>query len=168
MHSCRLPDSASQGVVFRLRIYPRIRSQNRNGSKGSVRDLLTRFNPDPIRIRIQIRTTQPWLKCLPILQFFLYICPEEGVFRVFFSFKNTFRCIQTLNYNICILGHNLSQRMYPHLPYISLPVHGYPPFMLGRNLSQRRYPHLPYISPPVHGYPPCMLGHNLSHRMYPF
>jgi hypothetical protein len=30
---------------------------------------------------------------------FLYICPEERVFRVFFSFKNTFRCIQTLNYN---------------------------------------------------------------------
>jgi hypothetical protein len=26
---------------------------------------------------------------------FLYICPEERVFRVFFSFKNTFRCIQT-------------------------------------------------------------------------
>ncbi len=36
--SCRLPDSASQGVFFRLRISPRIRSQNRNGSKGSVRN----------------------------------------------------------------------------------------------------------------------------------
>jgi hypothetical protein len=31
--------------------------------------------------------------------FFLYICPEERVFRGFFSFKNTFRCIHTLNYN---------------------------------------------------------------------
>ncbi len=31
--------------------------------------------------------------------FFFYICPDERVFRVFFSFKNTFRCIQTLNYN---------------------------------------------------------------------
>ncbi len=29
----------SRGVVFRLRISPRIRSQNRNGSKCSVRDL---------------------------------------------------------------------------------------------------------------------------------
>jgi hypothetical protein len=39
MHSCRLPDSASRGVVFPLRISPQIRSQNRNGSKFSVRDL---------------------------------------------------------------------------------------------------------------------------------
>jgi hypothetical protein len=39
MHSCGLPDSASRGVVFRLRISPRIRCQNRNGSKCSVRDL---------------------------------------------------------------------------------------------------------------------------------
>jgi hypothetical protein len=30
---------------------------------------------------------------------FLYIYPEERVFYGFFSFKNTFRCIQTLNYN---------------------------------------------------------------------
>ncbi len=36
--SQRLPDSLSRGVVFRLRISPRIRSQKRNGSKGSVRD----------------------------------------------------------------------------------------------------------------------------------
>ncbi len=38
-HSCRLPDSVSRGVVFRLRISPRIRSQNWNGSKCSVRYL---------------------------------------------------------------------------------------------------------------------------------
>ena len=38
-HSCRLPDSASRGVVFRLRISPRIRSPNRNGSKCSVNNL---------------------------------------------------------------------------------------------------------------------------------
>ncbi len=38
-HSCRLPDSASRGVVFRLQIYPRIRSPNWNGSKCSVRNL---------------------------------------------------------------------------------------------------------------------------------
>ncbi len=37
--SCRLPDSASQGVVYRLRISPRIRSQKQNGSKSSVRDV---------------------------------------------------------------------------------------------------------------------------------
>ncbi len=29
--------------------------------------------------------------------FFKYICPEERVFRVFFSFKNTFRCIILTN-----------------------------------------------------------------------
>jgi hypothetical protein len=32
-------DSPSRRVVFRLQISPRIRSQNQNGSKGSVRDL---------------------------------------------------------------------------------------------------------------------------------
>jgi hypothetical protein len=37
--SCRLPDSPIREVVFRIRIFPRIRSQNRNGSKCSVRDL---------------------------------------------------------------------------------------------------------------------------------
>jgi hypothetical protein len=37
--SRRLPVSLSRGVVFRLWISPRIRSQNRNGSKCSVRDL---------------------------------------------------------------------------------------------------------------------------------
>jgi hypothetical protein len=30
---------------------------------------------------------------------FLNICPEEIVVRVFFSFKKTFGCLQTLNYN---------------------------------------------------------------------
>jgi hypothetical protein len=30
---------------------------------------------------------------------FGFFCPDERVFRVFFSFTNTFRCIQTLNYN---------------------------------------------------------------------
>jgi hypothetical protein len=38
-HSCRLPDSPGRGVVFQLRISPRIRSPNQNGSKCSVRDL---------------------------------------------------------------------------------------------------------------------------------
>jgi len=37
--SCRLPDSSIRGVVFRIRISPRIRSQNQNSSKCSVRDL---------------------------------------------------------------------------------------------------------------------------------
>ena len=32
--------------------------------------------------------------------FFLrFFCLDERVFRVFFSFTNTFRCIQTFNYN---------------------------------------------------------------------
>jgi hypothetical protein len=34
-----LPVSLSRGVVFRIRISPRIRSQNQNGSKCSLRDL---------------------------------------------------------------------------------------------------------------------------------
>ena len=37
--SRRVTDSPSQGVVFRLRTSPQIRSQKRDGSKGSVRDL---------------------------------------------------------------------------------------------------------------------------------
>ena len=37
--SCRLPDSPIRGVVFQIRISPRIRSQNQNSSKCSVRDL---------------------------------------------------------------------------------------------------------------------------------
>ncbi len=37
--SRRLPVLLSRGVVLRIRISPRIRSQNRNGSKCSVRDL---------------------------------------------------------------------------------------------------------------------------------
>ncbi len=36
--SCRLPGSASHGVVFRLRISLQIRSENRSGSKCCVRD----------------------------------------------------------------------------------------------------------------------------------
>ncbi len=28
-----------------------------------------------------------------------FFCPDEKVFRVFFSFTNTFKCIQTLNCN---------------------------------------------------------------------
>jgi len=44
----RLADSLSRGVIFRLRISPRIRSQKRNGSKDSVRDLWgTNFCKNP-------------------------------------------------------------------------------------------------------------------------
>ncbi len=32
-----------------------------------------------------------------------FFCSDERVFRVFFSFTNTFRCIQTLNYNHSLL-----------------------------------------------------------------
>jgi hypothetical protein len=46
--SRRVSDSPSRGVVFRLRISPRIRSQNRNGPKGSVKDLWrTNFCKNP-------------------------------------------------------------------------------------------------------------------------
>ncbi len=39
LKSQRLPDSPSRRVVFQVWISPHIWSQNRNGSKGSVRDL---------------------------------------------------------------------------------------------------------------------------------
>ncbi len=43
-----LPDVASRRVVFQLRISPQIRSQNRNGWKGSVRDSWgTDFSKNP-------------------------------------------------------------------------------------------------------------------------
>ncbi len=46
--SRRVADSSSWGVVFRLWISPRNWSQNRNGSKGSVRDLWgTNFCKNP-------------------------------------------------------------------------------------------------------------------------
>jgi hypothetical protein len=47
-----------------------------------------------------------------------------------------------------MLGPILSQRMYPHLTYISIPVYGYPVTTMhaGLKLSQRMYPM-------VHGYP---------------
>ncbi len=47
-------------------------------------------------------STQGWNFCfvfLCFLGFFVFFCPDERVFRVFCSFTNTFRCIQTLNYN---------------------------------------------------------------------
>ncbi len=48
LESRRLPESPSQRVIFRLQISPQIRSQNRNGSKGSVRDLWgTNFCKNP-------------------------------------------------------------------------------------------------------------------------
>jgi len=40
-----------------------------------------------------------FLGFLGFFGFFWVFCPDERVFRVFFSFTNTFRCIQTLNYN---------------------------------------------------------------------
>ncbi len=67
--SRRLPDSTIRGVVFPIRISPRIRSQNWNGPKGSVRDSwVTNFCKNPrkfaslqcpfkLRIRNRIRET---------------------------------------------------------------------------------------------------------------
>ncbi len=40
-----------------------------------------------------------FLGLLGFLGFFWVFCPDGRIFRVFFSFTNTFRCIQTLNYN---------------------------------------------------------------------
>jgi len=48
------------------------------------------------------KKTQPsgfvWV-FLGFFGFFGFFCPDERVFRVFFSFTNTFRCIQTLSFN---------------------------------------------------------------------
>ncbi len=70
----RLADSPSRGVLFRVRIPPRIRSPNRNGSKGSGRDLWgTNFckNPRksenlphchvPLKITIMLTPPPPYL-----------------------------------------------------------------------------------------------------------
>ena len=71
--------------------------------------------PSPIALIFIVNTVQqgwkkPGLKKKPGPVFFLgffffgffgFFCPDERVFRVFFSFTNTFRCIQTLNYNHC-------------------------------------------------------------------
>jgi hypothetical protein len=61
--SRRLPVSLSLGVVFRIRISPRIRSQNRNGSKCSVRDLCrTDYNAktseNPVRFHVPLSCTR--------------------------------------------------------------------------------------------------------------
>ena len=90
-----------------------------------------------------------------------------------------------------MLGHNLSQRMYPHLPYISPPVHGYPLSIM----HARTYPIPENVSPSyLHIYTciwiscnyyacwteaipenvsygacisTCVLGPNVSQRTYP-
>ncbi len=47
-----------------------------------------------------LEKTRIFLKKDPAQRIFLgFFCPEERVFMFFFNFKNTFRCIQTLNYN---------------------------------------------------------------------
>jgi hypothetical protein len=51
------------------------------------------------KTRVFLKKTQPsgvfWV-FLGFFGFFGFFCPDE---RVFFSFTNTFGCIQTLNYN---------------------------------------------------------------------
>ncbi len=72
--SCRLPDSPIRGVVFRTQISLRIRSQNRNGSKCSVRDLgqsdlcknLGKFGLLPFPFKVLDHYCLP---CYPILQY---------------------------------------------------------------------------------------------------
>jgi hypothetical protein len=62
--SGRLPDSASRRYVFRLRISPRIRSQNRNGSMCIVRDICQTYlckNPrKSASLPCPFKGTQTW------------------------------------------------------------------------------------------------------------
>ncbi len=57
------------------------------------------------KTRVFKKKTQPsgffwvFLGFLGFFGFFWVFCPDERVVRVFFSFTNTFGCIQTLNYN---------------------------------------------------------------------
>jgi hypothetical protein len=50
------------------------------------------------KTRVFLKKTSP-VGFLGFFGFFGFFCPDERVFRVFSSFMNTFRCIQTLNYN---------------------------------------------------------------------
>jgi hypothetical protein len=68
----------------------------------SLRLLAQKYNCDKAGLeKILLKRPAQWVffGFFLVFRVFLYICPEERVFRVFFSFKNTFRCIQTLNYN---------------------------------------------------------------------
>ncbi len=61
--SLRVADSPSREVVYRLRISPRIRSQNRNSSKGSVRDLWgTNYckNPPHCHVPLKVYKFELW------------------------------------------------------------------------------------------------------------
>jgi hypothetical protein len=103
MHSCQLPDSASRGVVFRLRISPRIRSQNRNGSKYSVRDLCrTDFWKNP---RKSASLPCPFNMCLwkQIRQRKTTVYPAQDLFL----YNSTYDPLYNVH-NILCLSHWLS------------------------------------------------------------
>ncbi len=100
-HSCRLSDSASRGVVFRLRISPRIRIPNRNGSKFSVRNLCrTDFCKNP-------RKSAP-LPC-PFNVSLHFICWQCHILSALFSVKYmSLYCITDLRIAYLHLGYLLS------------------------------------------------------------
>jgi hypothetical protein len=77
-----LPDLDEAEVVF-----PEVKLQNFNNKRIKAGLEKNRFFLNPAQ----------WF-FLGFLGFFIYICLEEG-FWGFFSLKNTFRCIQTLNNN---------------------------------------------------------------------
>ncbi len=73
------------------------------------------LDPDPInqgwkKPGFFLKTPAQWvfLGFLGFFGFFGFFCPDERVFRVFFSFTNTFGCIQTLNYNHSYLLNSFS------------------------------------------------------------
>ncbi len=65
-----------------------------------------RLHPGLEKTRFLLKNTQPsgffgvflgFIGCLGFLFFYIFI--QKRVFKGFFSFKNTYRCIQALNYN---------------------------------------------------------------------
>ncbi len=103
-HSSRLPDSASRGVVFRLRISPQIRSPIRNGSKCSVRNLCrTDFCKNPRKsasLPCPFKGTVWRYFLLPILPWTIFPEAPENNFRVlsnFFENSRKSRCTIGIN-----------------------------------------------------------------------
>jgi hypothetical protein len=98
-------------IRSRTKVKSRIRERTnvRGICNTGIRDWIwIRFRIQPLPKKVTVSTRvgkNPFFyKPSPVgflgfFGFFWVFCPDERVIRVFFSFTNTFRCIQTLNYN---------------------------------------------------------------------
>jgi hypothetical protein len=166
MHSCRLPDSASRGVVFQLRISPRIRSQNRNGSKCSVRDLCrtdlcknprkSASLPCPFNLwslLILINVFISYLSLVPetkhclryeALKYRCFIEVTQGLPRVwcFFDLWKFNKVLTGVAYLLDFLAKATLRTFFPHhrsimtLPWIQVLFYIYSTFLWGVKVSR--------------------------------